>query len=272
MYQSLEYVDIAEGRPRLLEEYIDRGQFNESGFYLEKSLIGPTTLASLKALAEEGVVTEEGRGGVRNLLDVAAFRELAESVPLLGLAREILGKEAFVVRGILFDKTSDSNWKVPWHQDVTIAVKNRNETEGYSPWSIKAGVVHVQAPATVLEKMISMRIHLDDCPAENGALRVLPATHRRGKLDHAAIEAEISRGVPVTCEARAGDALVMRPLLIHASSPSSAPNHRRVIHFDYANVELPSGLDWRERHVFSRGGLVERREKIVVPQRLKPCH
>ncbi|WP_263373449.1 phytanoyl-CoA dioxygenase family protein [Granulicella aggregans] len=254
----MEYVDPAEGRPRLPQEYVDRGQLKESGFYIEKNLIGPATLASLKGLAKEDAVAEEGRGGVRNLLDVAAFRELAESAPLLRLVRGILGDEAFIVRGILFDKTSNSNWKVPWHQDVTIAVTNRIDADGFGPWSIKAGVLHVQPPANVLEKMISVRIHLDDCPAENGALRVLPVTHRQGKLGQAGIEAEVSRGVPVTCEAKAGDALVMRPLLVHASSPSSAPNHRRVLHFDYANVELPNGLEWRERQVFSFRELVER--------------
>ncbi len=239
-------------------EYVDRGQFNESGFYLEKRLLGPTTLDCLKELATRDAVAEESRGGVRNLLDIATFRKLAESAPLLALVREILGEDAFVVRGILFDKTSGANWKVPWHQDVTIAVTNQKETEGYGPWSVKAGVVHVQPPATVLEEMISVRLHLDDCPAENGALRVLPATHRRGKLGQAAIEAEVARGVPVICEAEAGDALVMRPLLVHASSPSSVPNHRRVLHFDYANVDLPSGLEWRERQVSSCQELVER--------------
>jgi ectoine hydroxylase-related dioxygenase (phytanoyl-CoA dioxygenase family) len=43
-----------------------------------------------------------------------------------------------------------------------------------------------------------------------------------------------------------GDVLLMRPLVIHASSAAETPQHRRVIHFDYANVGLAEGLEWRE--------------------------
>ncbi len=69
-----------------------------------------------------------------------------------------------------------------WHQDVTNAVQERIETEGYGPWSIKADVLHVQPPAEVLEHMISVRLHLDPCGEENGALRVLSGSHTSGRI------------------------------------------------------------------------------------------
>lgn len=216
----------------------------EQGFTLAPAVLPIEALALLIAST---ITPEQGRGGVRNLLDLATFRELANSPQIRALVTPILGSGAFPVRGILFEKTSCSNWKVPWHQDVTIAVTNRINTESYGPWSIKEGVTHVQPPAHILEHMLSVRLHLDDCPAANGALRVLPGSHRSGKLTQSAIDACVARVPPHTCEATAGDALLMRPLLIHASSPSTNPAHRRVIHFDYANVELADGLVWRER-------------------------
>jgi hypothetical protein len=226
----------------------------KEGFTLARNVLHTHALAALVRLIEDSVVPEEGRGGVRNLLDVPAFRELANSAQVRALIEPILGAEAFPIRGILFDKNDNANWKVPWHQDVTIAVTNRVEADGYGPWSVKAGVIHVQPPASVLQKMISIRMHLDDCPAENGALRVLPGTHLEGKLSQAKIDEYVAELTPVVCEAQQGDALMMHPLLLHASSAASLPKHRRVLHFDYANIELSPGLQWRERRAIAFAG------------------
>jgi ectoine hydroxylase-related dioxygenase (phytanoyl-CoA dioxygenase family) len=196
------------------------------------------------SFVEQNISTESRRGGVRNLLDLPKMRELAESSVISREVEAVLGGNARVVRGILFDKTEGANWKVPWHQDVTIAVNQKVETEGFGPWSLKAGVLHVQPPAHVLQRMVSIRLHLDDCPEENGALRVIAGSHASGKLDERLIQELAERSVAVTCAMRRGGALMMRPLLVHASSASSIPGHRRVVHFDYAAVELPSGMDW----------------------------
>jgi hypothetical protein len=54
-------------------------------------------------------------------------------------------------------------------------------------------------------------------------------------------------GEPVLCPVPRGAAVLMRPLLWHASSKAEAPAHRRVVHLEYADVELPGELDWYER-------------------------
>ncbi len=118
------------------------------------------------------------RGGVRNLLDIPAVADLADADQMRSLIDPILGSDAFPVRGILFDKTPATNWRVSWHQDLTIAVTKRVEAPAYGPWSEKDGVVHVQPPAAVLERMVAVRLHLDHSGAENGPLRVLPGSHR----------------------------------------------------------------------------------------------
>src|SRR5690606_38061920 len=88
------------------------------------------------------------RGGtyaVRNLLSESPFfRELSRCSPVLDLVQAILGPKAFAVRGILFDKNPQVNWAVAWHQDCAIAVQDKIETAGFGPWSIKAGVPHVE--------------------------------------------------------------------------------------------------------------------------------
>jgi ectoine hydroxylase-related dioxygenase (phytanoyl-CoA dioxygenase family) len=165
-------------------------------------------------------------------------------LPFRELVEPILGSEFFPVRGILFDKIPDANWKVPWHQDVTIAVQDKVETEGFGPWSVKADVLHVQPPASILECMLSVRLHLDDCGEENGALRVISGSHNRGRIPEDKIQSIRGTSQNVVCNVKTGGALLMRPLLLHASSPSRIPAHRRVVHIDFAAVSLPSGMRW----------------------------
>ena len=191
------------------------------------------------------------RGGifaVRNLLDVSPEVQKLACLPAVRrLVEPVLGPECFPVRGILFDKIPGANWKVPWHQDVTIAVKERREVAGYAPWSMKEGVVHVQPPTEVLENMLTVRVHLDTCSATNGALRVIPGSHRLGRLDQNKVGAMVDESRSVCCSAHPGDALIMRPLLLHASSASVEPTHRRVLHFDYAIGDLAGGLQRKMR-------------------------
>jgi ectoine hydroxylase-related dioxygenase (phytanoyl-CoA dioxygenase family) len=185
------------------------------------------------------------RGGVRNLLDRAPeVQELADSAPIRELVEPVLGERAHPVRGILFDKTEDSNWKVPWHQDLTIAVKCRIDTPGYGPWTTKEGVLHVQPPVDVLENMLAVRIHLDDCGESNGPLRVIPGSHHLGRLSAEQIQNMQRTSSSTTCCVKAGGVILMRPLLLHTSSAAQSPGHRRVIHLEFAACDLPGGLSW----------------------------
>jgi ectoine hydroxylase-related dioxygenase (phytanoyl-CoA dioxygenase family) len=214
------------------------------GFSMFEGLLNESAVDDLVSFMEQNISVESGRGGARNLLDFPEMLVLAESSVVRNEVEAVLGRSARVVRGILFDKTEGANWKVPWHQDVTIAVVNKVEAEGFGPWSMKAGVLHVQPPATVLERMVSVRLHLDDCPKKNRALRVIARSHTSGKLEERLIQELAERSATVTCSMLRGGVLMMRPLLLHASSASTIPGHRRVIHFDYAAAELPSGMNW----------------------------
>jgi ectoine hydroxylase-related dioxygenase (phytanoyl-CoA dioxygenase family) len=182
----------------------------------------------------------------RNLLDIPVVRELAGSEPVKQLVVSLFGKECFAVRGILFNKTPDSNWKVVWHQDRTIAVRERKDVAEFSPWSFKAGVPHVQPPASVMARMLAVRLHLDESHADNGPLRVIPGSHQAGCLSAEEIAAWRKRP-SVICTIPKGGALLMRPLLVHASSACSKPEPRRVIHLEFAADDLPNGLDWYDR-------------------------
>ncbi len=186
---------------------------------------------------------------MRNILTVLpGAADIARSEAVRALVEPLLGPGCFAARGILFDKVPGANWKVPWHQDLSIAVRERIETPGFSAWSIKDGVVHVQPPASVLERMLTVRLHLDDCFVENGPVRVLPSSHMHGRLNSEQTAALRESTPEIICASPSGGALVMRPLILHASSQSSTPAHRRVIHIEYtASDTLPNGLEWHIR-------------------------
>lgn len=182
--------------------------------------------------------------GVRNPLTKSPrIAEFVHSPPLVRTASALLGAPAVCVRALWFDKPPSANWFVPWHQDRTVAVRSRTTVQGFSGWTRKEGVWHVLAPPEVLERMITLRIHLDDADAENGALQVVPGTHKYG---HFAVDGEAGRRVTpaVTLSVRAGDIVAMKPLLLHSSNRSGDHRPRRVLHLEFASDPLPDGLQW----------------------------
>jgi ectoine hydroxylase-related dioxygenase (phytanoyl-CoA dioxygenase family) len=206
-------------------------------------------LPALAGVEHAGAIARRGSvHAVRNLLEaVPEVRALARLASVRALVEPVLGPGCFVVRSILFDKTAGANWKVAWHQDLTIAVRDAAEAPGFGPWSEKAGIPHVQPPPGVLERMLTVRVHLDDCGRENGPVQVIPGSHAHGRLAVDEIARWRDGREPVLCTSPRGGALVMRPLILHASSPATRPGHRRVVHLEFAADELPHGLEWHGR-------------------------
>ena len=130
-----------------------------------------------------------------------------------------------------------------WHQDLTIAVREQHPVIGFGPWTTKAGIWHVQPPSEVMSAMLAIRLHLDENDCNNGPLRAMPDTHRRGRLSAVEIAA-FAKNNCVTCTVPEGGALIMRPVLLHASSACVVNKPRRVIHLEFAARELPHGLHW----------------------------
>lgn len=181
---------------------------------------------------------------MRDLLRVRAIRDLPHGEKLRALVSPLLGERVAAVKGTFFDKVREANWKVPYHQDLTIAVQSRVEAPDFGPWSFKAGVLHVQPPIRVLEQMLAVRVHLDDCNSKNGPLRVLSGSHRFGRCSAADIDRLRESTDEVVLDVSAGDVILMRPLLLHASSVATDPKHRRVVHLEFAACDLPGGVEW----------------------------
>jgi hypothetical protein len=212
------------------------------GYEIHRALLTDAEVAELRREADI-VADAAGSACVRHLRARSMrFDSLSASEALLSLIPAGLRP----VRSILFDKTESENWPVLWHQDLTISVAEERQIPGYGPWSHKDGSPHVRPPVSVLEKMVTIRLHLDETAATNGALRVIPQSHRNGRIDTDALR-DFNKDGAVTCECSPGDALLMSPLILHSSRRSESPARRRVIHFEYARDEdLDASLRWFE--------------------------
>ncbi|MBX3444994.1 MAG: phytanoyl-CoA dioxygenase family protein [Planctomyces sp.] len=228
------------------------GRIDHDGFAVIEGVLGNDEVSTLRQAVEtlgerEEVLRRGSIYGVRNLLEVLpAAAEVAAHPALRSLVRPVLGDGCFAVRGTLFDKNAGANWSLFWHQDSIITVREKRETPGFSKWSQKAGVWHVEPPHEVFEQMLTLRLHLDDCGPDNGPLRVLGGSHRCGWVDDEIEDWKRSTRETV-CTAAAGGVVVMRPLLLHASSASASPSHRRVLHIEYAATDLAGELEWNTR-------------------------
>jgi hypothetical protein len=189
--------------------------------------------------------TPDGAGR-RGLLTDPIVAHFAHLPKFIDLVRPHLPAEPRPVRAIYFNKTAEANWLVAWHQDLTIAVRERVELPDFTAWSVKDGIPHVQPPVEFLQNMLTIRLHLDDCDETNGALRVLAGTHKFGRVPAEDIEELRSTHPEHLCTLSAGDVMLMRPLLLHASSRSQGLKPRRVLHLEYAGFTLPAELAWSE--------------------------
>lgn len=221
----------------------DLDLFRAEGYCLYPQMISEKVCDVLIEALEKGV--SPAASGVRNLeKKVPAVRDLVQDRDVLAVAAHILEGPPALVRAIFFDKTPSANWGVVWHQDKTIAVDRRMDIHGWGPWTVKDGQHHVQPDISMLEAMVTFRIHLDPADEENGCLMVIPGSHRRGVLSQSIIDELKVKEAGVACRAGAGDAVIMRPHILQSSRKAEKPYRRRVIHLEYSGYTLPAPMAW----------------------------
>lgn len=191
----------------------------------------------------------------RKSSDLFAIRQFLKELPqtvdmifndkLRDTIKQILGDNYFVVKSIYFDKPETSNWYVSYHQDLTISVDKKIELDNFGPWTTKQDQFAVQPPTAILENITTIRIHLDDTDENNGALRVVPKSHLKKIYRPETINWD--NETETTCSVKQGGLMLMKPLTLHSSGRTINNRRRRVIHIEFSNVELPTGLKWAER-------------------------
>jgi ectoine hydroxylase-related dioxygenase (phytanoyl-CoA dioxygenase family) len=215
--------------------------FARDGAQRFRSAINSAALQGIAcALADQ----PSDQAGIR-LHGIAGLRPLLSASGAVGkIAASVLGAACRPVRAILFDKTPEQNWSLAWHQDRTIVVTERIEVEGFGPWTVKSGLLHVAPPFAVLAGMVTLRVHLDPVPARNAPLLVAPGSHRLGHIPVTEVPNVVQRCGSVACIAEAGDIWLYATPILHASEAAAEASRRRVLQVDFSANELPGGLCW----------------------------
>jgi len=187
--------------------------------------------------------------------DIYSIRQLVKAVPSLkpliftDKLKQILEynfkQKAFLCKSIYFNKTEHSNWFVSYHQDLSISVQNKIETKGYTQWTEKKGQLGVIPPTSILNNILTIRIHLDDMTKDNGPVRVIPQSHLSGKINFDHNKHLLSK--EIICEAKSGDIMLMKPMILHASNKSKNLKPRRVLHLEFSSLNLNEPLGWLEK-------------------------
>jgi hypothetical protein len=216
-------------------------QFDPDGAERVKAAVPDSDIYML-----EGLLTAlpQNRPGIR-LNAAPSLRPFLETTGSIGAAAaRYLGAIARPVRAILFDKSPANNWALGWHQDRTIAVARRNEAAGFAHWGIKDGVPHVEPPFALLERMVTLRVHLDPIDDGNAPLLVAPGSHRFGRVTEAELMKVVEKCGSRPCLADRGDIWAYATPILHASEAAMVPTCRRVLQVDYSADDLPCGLAW----------------------------
>ncbi|CAM3111078.1 phytanoyl-CoA dioxygenase [Chryseobacterium flavum] len=199
--------------------------------------------------------TDTSKENFRKSEDLFAVRQFLKEVPeiksvvfnenIKRIIKDIFGGKYFVVKSIYFDKPETSNWYVAYHQDLTISVDNKTDLPGFGPWTTKQNQFAVQPPLNILENIYTIRIHLDDTDENNGALKVIPKSHRKGIYRPETIDWTVE--AEEICNVEKGGIMIMKPLTLHGSNRTTNGKRRRVIHIEFSDIELPETLQWSEK-------------------------
>lgn len=214
------------------------------GFEIRRAVLDSKVMLAIQS---EVTIDHEvlRRTGIRNL--EKKFRSIAEVVAhpsVSSIASALLKAPPRLVRALFFDKTPDRNWFVGWHQDRTVALNRRVDLQGWRSWTRKDGVHHAEPPREVLDRMVTIRLHLDAADQNAGCLAVIPGSHRLGVLSTREVMRVARRSAAHACIVNAGDAVIMHPLIVHSSARSKSLGHRRVVHLEFSSYELPPGVAW----------------------------
>jgi phytanoyl-CoA hydroxylase len=237
--------------------------FSESGYLHVRNVFDPREVEEMREAIErildavagtehdenhswQAVAQESVLKGFHNVqYHDAAFTRAAAHPRLVGVLKQLIGPNVQLHHTKMLVKPPEQGAPFPMHQDYPYFPHERHS-------------------------VVAASVHLDDTDLENGCLRVVPGSHRRGPLEPTGeshtLDTPLEDGTPVP--AAAGDVLFFNYLTIHGSGVNSSARTRRNVLFQYRDPEDPPVLvEGREEHVNWGQGLMVAGSNPVYWQR-----
>ena len=226
-------------------------KFEADGFAVLDRLYSDSEVEAIISCIESAANHQKLAESSKNLFAIRqVFRKIPELKPLIftntlhEVLQAVFSESYFLTKAIYFDKPSESNWFVAYHQDLSISVDRKEELSNYKHWTFKKGQFGVQPPLAILENIVTIRVHLDKTEKENGALKVIPNSHIKGIYRPETIDWNIE--TEHICEVKKGGVMLMKPLTLHASGRTTNHKQRRVLHLEFSSKQLAKPLQWLE--------------------------
>jgi len=206
--------------------------FKKNGYYLAKNVFSEDEVAVLKVefdrivrqLEKHGEdAAENGVFGTRNVHQYSGIWMATLLDPkFLDLVEQFIGPDIVLNHNTLFVKRK-SDGETPFHM--------------HQDWSYLP---------TQADTMIAGMIHLGKATAANGALRVYPGSHNRGRMEGSRennpdFHAEYPFEQATVIEAEPGDITFFDYFIVHGSETSQSDTPRKVV-----IVRMFSGKDRKE--------------------------
>ncbi len=212
--------------------------FEERGFLLLERVIDESHLARLRATLDAllrrdpqrrtaDFVADKDTSALRNINHFTRYwiagAELVRQPVVLGALRDLLGDDIRFHHTKVFLKPPHEGTAKEWHQDLWSYV---DAAERERLLALGPGLSFADAP------LIAAQTYLDDATTENGCLRFVPGSHRRGLL---AMNRSADRWnedlYPATevvqVPAPAGSVALFHALILHYSGPNRSAMPRR---------------------------------------------
>ena len=206
----------------------ERRQLDEQGFLVLDEFMDSRLLAELR-LNVERLFEEEGENAgaefkqephcrrLANLVDKGeVFRKIIVLPRLLEAVRHVLGPEFKLSSLNARSADPNSSWRQPLHADMGALADKRGYWVCNSVWM------------------------LDDFTPDNGAIRMVPGSHRWGRLPQDALEDPLApHPQEILMTGKAGTLAIMNAHLWHAAVANTTDKPRTAVHVFFARRDKP---------------------------------
>lgn len=211
--RDLRFHPVANAQPQQLSQ-LQIAQYNQRGFVFPLDVFSADEAAAHRAIFDELLAAAAASGGNSYSINgwhrnCRSVHDLVTEPRILDYVQDLLGEDMICWGTHYFCKMPGESKRVSWHQDA-------------SYWPLTPS------------KTVTVWLAIDDADEENGAMQVIPGSHRHGQIDFERSDADennvlnqtvqdaLSYGdAPVALAMKAGQISLHTDLLLHGSEPNS---------------------------------------------------
>ena len=206
----------------------DHDQLDREGYLIIQNFMGPELLGELREQIGQLFLSEGERAGsefkqeeqtlrLANLVDKGEVFQRAIAMPeILERIAHVLGPQFKLSSLNARSANPHSTWVQPLHADMAAVPDEKGYWVANTVWM------------------------LDDFTEENGAIRMVPGSHRWGKLPQDALpDLQAPHPEEILITAKAGAVVVMNAHVWHGGTANHTANPRCAMHAFYARWDKP---------------------------------